>query len=119
MDLLDYINQIRAEHNKDPFILDDRLQVAAQKHSDWQYTHNRMSHDEGWGGPDFSERIANEGFNASSCAENVAWGADTIEEVMEMWMKSRGHRANILGNYDYIGIAKSASYWTMVFGNLS
>lgn len=115
---LDCINKIRAEHDKEPFIIDSRLQLASQKHSDWQFEHNKMSHDEGWGGKDFAERIAAEGFEATSCAENVAWGSDNIEDTMNQWMTSRGHRANILGNYDFIGLSRAGLYWTLVLANL-
>lgn len=115
---LDCINKIRAENGKEPFIIDSRLQVAAQKHADFMYEYERLSHSEGWGGLSFSERIEKEGFQASSCAENIAWGAETIEEVLEMWLKSAGHRANLLGNYDFCGIAKASSYWCHDFANL-
>jgi uncharacterized protein YkwD len=37
-------------------------------------------------------------------AENVAYGAITGKEVVDMWEHSAGHRQNLLGPYKYIGI---------------
>ena len=54
-------------------------------------------------------------------AENVASGQRSAKEVVEGWMNSEGHRANILqGNYTEIGIgvakaANGALYYTQVF----
>jgi uncharacterized protein YkwD len=52
--------------------------------------------------------------------ENVAYGQDTPQEVMQAWMNSRGHRANILnGRYSTIGVGAvnsgRAIFWTQVF----
>ncbi len=53
-------------------------------------------------------------------AENVAYGATSGKEVVEMWKNSPGHRKNMLGNFRYIGIgvdkAKNGDiYYTQVF----
>lgn len=41
----------------------------------------------------------------SALGENIAWGHRTPEQVMESWMNSEGHRANILDeSYDYVAI---------------
>ena len=55
-------------------------------------------------------------------AENVAFGQHSGKEVVDGWMRSAGHRQNILGNYRYIGIgvarnAKGILYYTQVFAN--
>ncbi|MDE5738450.1 MAG: hypothetical protein K2H93_08805, partial [Oscillospiraceae bacterium] len=53
-------------------------------------------------------------------AENIARYASTPEEVVDGWMNSEGHRANILdGNLEYLGVgiskASKGYYWTQVF----
>lgn len=67
-------------------------------------------------------------FTASTKArgENIAAGQSTPEYVMNSWMNSSGHKANILGSrYKTIGIGAikygSARYWVQMFGtgNLS
>ncbi len=62
-------------------------------------------------------------FTASSkiYGENIAAGQTTAAAVMESWMNSSGHRANILGSsYTTIGIGcfvqDGVVYWVQVFG---
>jgi uncharacterized protein YkwD len=44
--------------------------------------------------------------HASNAGENVAYGNVTADQMMNMWMNSAGHRANLLNpNYTGIGIA--------------
>ena len=59
--------------------------------------------------------------NWNSMGENIAMGQGNINEVMNDWMNSRGHRANILGNYTHIGVgvAKGRNgtlFWCVDFG---
>ena len=61
------------------------------------------------------------GLRFSAAGENIAYGQRTPQEVMNAWMNSPGHRANILsGVYTQIGVgaAKKADgtlYWTQMF----
>lgn len=61
------------------------------------------------------------GVTYRSAGENIAAGQKTPEEVMNAWMNSSGHRANILnGSYTEIGIGYYAGgsygrYWTQLF----
>lgn len=58
----------------------------------------------------------------SYVGENIAMGYTDAAAVMNGWMNSSGHRANILnGNYNVIGLglAENSSgqkYWTQNFG---
>ena len=50
--------------------------------------------------------------------ENIAQGQRTPEEVVQAWMNSAGHRANILNNgFTHIGVGyvESGNYWTQQF----
>ena len=53
--------------------------------------------------------------------ENIAWGQQSPKAVMEGWMNSKGHRANILNpNFTKIGVgyrknAAGRTYWTQLF----
>lgn len=62
--------------------------------------------------------IKNYGINYKSAGENIARGQRTAKEVVNAWMNSSGHRANIL-NKDYthigIGYVESGNYWTQMF----
>ena len=61
------------------------------------------------------------GVHYSAAGENIAAGQRSPEEVMNSWMNSSGHRANILNkNFDTIGIGfveggKYGTYWTQLF----
>lgn len=56
----------------------------------------------------------------TAAAENIAYGQRNPESVMNAWMNSSGHRANILNkNMDYIGVGvvyrEGVYYWTQLF----
>lgn len=61
------------------------------------------------------------GLRFSAAGENIAYGQRTPQEVMNAWMNSAGHRANILNpsfTYIGVGVAKTSSgviYWTQEF----
>jgi uncharacterized protein YkwD len=57
---------------------------------------------------------------AEVVGENVAYGYDTAEKVMNAWLKSPGHRAIIEGNFTHTGFgvmkcSKGRSYYTELF----
>ena len=55
--------------------------------------------------------------NYSANGENIAGGYSTATSVMNGWMNSPGHRANILNaNYNTIGIACVGNTWVQLFG---
>lgn len=58
--------------------------------------------------------------NTTATGENVAYGAQNAQEVIEMWLNSNVHRQNIEGQFNLIGIgvAKSkdgTNYFTQIF----
>ncbi|MBR4741685.1 MAG: hypothetical protein IK079_02140 [Desulfovibrio sp.] len=61
------------------------------------------------------------GVHWSACAENIAFGQSTAAEVMNSWLHSPGHRANILNeSYTHIGIGVTRNHkgqlvWTQIF----
>jgi uncharacterized protein YkwD len=73
----------------------------------------------------FEQRIANLTTvfgNIPGAAENVAFGNLDAEQVVNGWIKSPGHRKNMLGDFDRIGIGSAHSskdpriiYFTQVF----
>ncbi|WP_049784809.1 MULTISPECIES: CAP domain-containing protein [Anaerolinea] len=71
-------------------------------------------------------RVGNFYTGYSSLAENIAAGHSTPEAVVEAWMNSPGHKANILdSNYREIGVGYTYGggtyyrYWTQDFGTRS
>lgn len=58
------------------------------------------------------------GITYKSAGENIAQGQRSPQEVVQAWMDSPGHRANILnGKFTHIGVGyvKSGNYWTQQF----
>lgn len=71
-------------------------------------------------GSSFSTALRQAGVSYMGSGENIAYGQRTPEEVMDGWMNSSGHRANILNpNYKNIGIgfyeANGVKYWVQLF----
>ena len=100
------------------------LGQAADAHSRDRVGGNFCSHT-GTGGSNAGQRITAAGYSWSSYGENIAAGQATVVEVVDGWMASEGHCANIMnGNFVDIGVAcvpgTSAttyrSYWTMALG---
>ena len=120
INIVDAHNKIRYEHNLHPLRFNQSLTDAAQKHAQYMADTNRLSHyGKGLSRP--SDRASKEGYAWYGVGENIAYGQLTVEEVMKDWMNSEGHRQNILGDYQDIGIAVVANkrgqlYWCVVFG---
>ncbi|MFV0503978.1 MAG: CAP domain-containing protein [Lachnospirales bacterium] len=63
-----------------------------------------------------SEQLKNANIVFSMMGENIALGQTTPEEVMDAWMNSDGHKANILEpNFTDIGIGFLENYWVQIF----
>src|SRR5829696_4541252 len=117
--VVDMTNQRRAEAGVPAVRVNSALSAAAQRHSQDQANRNRMSHT-GSDGSNAGTRIARTGYRACAWGENVAAGQPDAQHVMQSWMNSPDHRANILSrNYYDIGVGLAYSsggtpYWTMV-----
>lgn len=58
------------------------------------------------------------GISYRTAGENIAKGQRTPKEVVNAWMNSQGHRANILNSsFTKIGVGyvKDGNYWTQMF----
>ena len=78
-------------------------------------------------GREFNQRILDAGYDYNRCTENIAAGHTSPESVVNAWMASDGHRANILSpEFCDIGVGYAAVsgssrfyYWTQDFGRHS
>ncbi|MEW2288097.1 CAP domain-containing protein [Streptomyces sp. NPDC047841] len=117
-EIVQLVNTERAKAGCQPLALNSTLTKAAQAHSDDMAAHQNMSHT-GSDGSSPGDRITRAGYTWSSYGENVAYGYGTAQQVMDGWMSSPGHRANIL-NCGFkeigVGLAQPGSYWTQDFG---
>jgi uncharacterized protein YkwD len=119
--ILDLVNQERAKVGADPLRINAQLDQAADLHTQDQANMDKMSHT-GSNGSTMSERIQDAGYQYSTAGENVAAGYSDAEAVVDGWMGSSRHRANILNdNFDDLGVGYGVSddgtaYWTQNFG---
>lgn len=115
------INKERAAAGCKIVTKDDRLWKAARAHSADMAKNNYFSHT-GRNGSSFVDRAVAAGYPRQSvAAENIAYGYATAEAVVDGWMNSDGHRANILNcshKTTGLGLAyrNKTPYWTQVFG---
>ena len=113
------INTARSRAGLAPVAWQDQVAAAAMAHSIDQATMNRMTHT-GSDGSDAGVRLRRAGFVWHAWGENVAAGYTSVPAVFDGWMASPGHKAQILGDYAYVGLGVSASatgtvYWTLDF----
>jgi uncharacterized protein YkwD len=93
--MLERVNRERREARLPRLSAASRLDRAAQAHADDMARRSYYSH-ESLEGKIVSHRVSAQGYSFLASAENIASGQFSVEEVMEAWMKSRAHRANIL-----------------------
>ncbi|MFC7866572.1 sigma-70 family RNA polymerase sigma factor [Streptomyces murinus] len=114
------VNKERASAGCSALTADPQLQQAAQAHSDDMAARNFFDHVNP-DGVDPGQRITAAGYRWSTYGENIARGQQTPASVMDSWMHSSGHRANIL-NCAFknigVGVHKGAGgpWWTQDFG---
>ncbi|WP_343233357.1 CAP domain-containing protein [Streptomonospora sp. PA3] len=108
-------NEERADAGCPPLSVDPRLTAASEAHSRDMAARDYMAHESPEGeGP--AERAEEAGYHAWS-GENVAAGYTSPEAVMEGWMNSPGHRANILNCANTeVGVAETDTKWAQNFG---
>ena len=118
--VVNLVNEERAKAGLSPLTADRSVTSAAQRRAreiETNFSHTRPN------GSSFSTALSEAGVNYRSSGENIAYGQTSASSVMQGWMNSSGHRANILnGNFTKIGVGhyKSASgvdYWTQLFTN--
>lgn len=116
-------NQQRARNRLAPLKRDPKLMVAAQAYADLMSARDQMSHT--IGGLTLADKAKAVGYEFSQLSENIALnsrlGGDFV--VREQWMKSTGHRKNLLARDSMnigIGIAgpskKNRYYYCQLFG---
>ncbi|KTD01028.1 CAP domain-containing protein [Fluoribacter gormanii] len=116
--VLFYINKYRQQHGLSKLTMDNNIVIQAKQHSQDMANH-RMP----FGHQDFGKRIAklrSQIKNTGGGAENVAYNYKTAKIVVSQWVKSPGHRRNIVGNYNLtgIGVARDKQgklYYTQIF----
>lgn len=93
--MLSQVNARRAEAGAPPLVLNSRLNSAAQEHAEDMLGRSYYDH-RNPEGLQPRARVVQAGYRPFVVAENIARGHTTVEEAVDAWMQSRGHRANLL-----------------------
>lgn len=98
----------------------DALARAAAAHSLDMATQDYFSHTSA-DGRSVGDRVSAAGYAYASLGENIAAGQSTVDAVVDAWMHSDGHCANLMGSdYQDFGLAcadattsRYGRYWTL------
>jgi uncharacterized protein YkwD len=124
--MLCLVNGARHARGLPELAADDALARAADHKSADILRCNEFSHEAC--DREFTYWIERSGYGGCSLGENIAWGGGSlggVRSIFRLWMHSSGHRANILGPYEEIGIglrigrlegSGGAHVWTQDFG---
>ncbi len=116
--VVNLVNIERAKEGLAPLTIDEDVQAAAQVRAleiETSFSHTRPN------GSSFSTALMEENVSYRRAGENIAWGQRSPEEVVNAWMNSEGHRANIMNSsFTKIGVgyyqnAKGVNYWSQLF----
>ncbi len=111
------VNDERAKAGCAPLTEESHVTKAAQDFSDQMSAENFFSHTSP-DGTTFDQRIKQAGYSKPG-AENIARGQTSAAQVMDSWMNSEGHRANILNctlKQIGVGVTTAGWYWVQDFG---
>jgi uncharacterized protein YkwD len=130
-DLVDAINVQRAAHSLPPLRADARLMRAAEEWAEAMAANQVLDHG------NFAGRMVDVVPGARGKAENIAFpspddpqsqpvygmGYKTVPDVVRGWMNSAGHRRNILGAFNAVGVGRAvarngAVYWVADMASL-
>lgn len=116
--VVDLVNMERQKEGLSPLTIDTVIASAATvraREIQTSFSHTRPN------GSNFSTAMTEAGANFQMAGENIAWGQKTPQEVVNAWMNSPSHRANIMNkNFTRIGVghvqnASGTSYWVQLF----
>lgn len=120
--VLELVNEERSKAGLDDLTLDETLNKAATVRAEEitrEFSHSRPD------GSDAFTVLKECGYNTyTATGENIAAGQATPEEVVESWMNSEGHRANILSDkFKKLGVGYYKvddgyqHYWVQLFSD--
>jgi len=97
-DIVRYTNEFRAQHGLRALKVSGALMGTSRMQA-WLQISRGMNHGytRGWGG------------------ENIASGQRGAREVVNTWINSSGHRANMLKNHTWIGVGGYSNQWAQQF----
>ncbi len=94
-----------------------KLEAAALQQAQYMKSTDTLTHI-GGANSSIGDRVSSAGYTWSAVGENITSGYETLAEVLQGWVESPGHCANLMNpNFSDVGIAQSAggvdSYWAL------
>lgn len=129
-DFLDHINRVRTKGctcgttympAAPPLVWNNDLEKSAEGHA-WDMSNNKYFSHTSKDGRSMEDRIVFagyyfKGYKSFMVGENIAWGQQSIDEVMDGWFKSEGHCKNLMNpGFKEVGVAENHHYWVQDFG---
>lgn len=119
-DMLKQVNAQRAKNGKSALTLNQSLCASARVRASEIAKDGCFSHTRPDGSGCFT---AISGVSYRTAGENIAmgtWGYFGVDKIMDRWMNSEGHRANILnGDFSEVGfgcvVVNGNGYWVQMF----
>lgn len=109
--LLSHLQQARQASGLPPLAVHGGLRDVARRHAEEMAASKTLSHS-----PDLGARVSAVVPSWQRVGENVGYGS-RMQAIHDKFMASRGHRANILGNYNVVGVGVSRDeagrYWVV------
>ena len=118
--VVNLVNSERAAQGLTALQKDSRLAALAQQKAEDMAKSQYFSHTSPTYGSAF-DMLKAAGYSYKTAGENIAMGQKSAASVMDGWMHSSGHRANILHtSYEKIGVGYAVSadgmpYWVQIF----
>lgn len=115
--VLDLVNRYRAQNGLTALTLDSSLCQVAQTKAQDMHDSGYFAHESPKYGTPF-EMMSAFGISYKAAGENIAMGYSSPQAVVEGWMNSEGHRANILSSSFTkmgLGYVASGNYWCQMF----
>jgi uncharacterized protein YkwD len=127
---LEHINRVRAAGCNcgttymppvPPLTWNNNLQKAAEGHA-WDMSNNNYFSHTSRDGRTMEDRVVFAGYRFNgyknfAIGENIAEGQESIDEVMDGWIKSPGHCKNLMNaQFKEVGVAENHKYWVQDFG---
>lgn len=117
------INETRRLNGKPAWAYSSQLAAAARTQANLMASKDQLSHDLGI---TLRQRVTNAGY-AGAVGENVAGGQRTLEQAIEGWLGSAGHRNTLLSTkftefglaYAHVPAGKKSrygTYWALIAG---
>jgi uncharacterized protein YkwD len=122
-DILAAINAVRAANGAPRWSYNAQLETAARTHANLMAQRDQLSHTVGG---TLRERVTAAGY-VGAVGENLAGGQPTLQQAIEGWLRSPGHRATLLSDrFVEFGLAAArvpagrasryGTYWTLIAG---